>query len=53
MRWRRWCLGLALLTLVPLNGCAKLNEWLEGTVGEEKKAEGPTPEETLADQKKA
>lgn len=53
MRLRRWCLGLALLTLVPMNGCARLNEWLEGTVGEEKKKEGPTPEEELANQQTA
>lgn len=51
MRWRSLCIGLALISLLPLcAGCAKLNEWLEGTVGEEKAKEGLTPEEELAKQ---
>ena len=53
MRWRLWLIGGLLLALVPLAGCARLNEWLEGTVGEKEKKEGPTPEEELANQKKA
>lgn len=47
MRVRGWLsIGLALV-LVSTTGCAKLNEWLEGTVGEEEAAEGATPQETL------
>jgi len=47
MRVRGWLsIGLALV-LVGSTGCAKLNEWLEGTVGEEEATEGPTPQEAL------
>ena len=47
MRVRGWLsIGLALV-LFSTTGCAKLNEWLEGTVGEEEAAEGETPEELL------
>lgn len=48
---RRWLLPLALLLALPLlGGCAKLNEWLEGTVGEEEESTAKTPEEELAEQ---
>ncbi|MCC7493716.1 MAG: hypothetical protein IT204_15280 [Fimbriimonadaceae bacterium] len=46
-------LVLALLPALLLGGCAKLDKWLESTVGEEEKKSGTTPEEELANQQKA
>lgn len=43
----RWWLMLGLLVAACCSGCAKLNEWLEGTVGEEEKTDEETPEEKL------
>ncbi len=53
MRGHRSWLILALVPVFALSGCAKLNEWLEGTVGEEEKKSGTTPEEELLNQSKA
>lgn len=51
---RRWMLvGLALGLLPLLGGCAQLNEWLEGTMGEEEETDEETPEEKLATQREA
>ena len=41
------------LTTPWLGGCAKLNQWLEGTAGEEEKADQEDPAKTFADQTKA
>lgn len=47
MRSRVWlAMGLALVML-GTTGCARLNEWLEGTVGEKEVDTGPTPQEAL------
>ncbi len=53
MRRGPWLTCLALCLIVPLAGCAKLNEWLEGSVSEEEEDKGPSPEEELANQTKA
>ncbi|MBI5835118.1 MAG: HEAT repeat domain-containing protein [Armatimonadetes bacterium] len=41
------------LTTPWLGGCAKLNQWLEGTAGEEEKKDQEDPAKTFADQSKA
>ncbi len=48
MRLRWWLLPLLALSFASLTGCAKVNEWLEGTVGEEEETDEETPEEKLA-----
>jgi hypothetical protein len=39
--------------LATLSGCARLNQWLEGTAGEEEKKDKLDPAKTLAEQKEA
>jgi len=41
------------LTAPWLGGCAKLNQWLEGTAGDEEKKDQEDPKKTLDDQTKA
>jgi hypothetical protein len=54
MRSRSLLLLLALAASAPLvGGCARLNQWLEGTAGEEEKKDQEDPAKTFADQKKA
>lgn len=48
MRWRLWW-ALLILAVLPLGGCAQLNEWLEGTAGEETEEEAEDPEQVLKD----
>jgi hypothetical protein len=47
-------LAIAMVLLpLTLGGCAKLNQWLEGTAGEEEKKDQEDPAKTFADQQKA